>query len=235
LPIDIDRVHALCFDVDGTLSDTDDLWVSRLHKFLSPIHAIFPGSDLRALARRVIMEAESPGNMAYELLDRLHLDNAAARTLQFIRRKDHGAAANYWLIPQADLALQVLKERYPLAVVSARGRLSTLAFLEQFHLLPHFRVVITGQTCRYTKPFPDPILAAAASMSVRPDECLMIGDTTVDIHAGRAAGAQTVGVLCGFGTETELRRAGADLILPGPFSLLDILLTPKKVDDSPGA
>ena len=42
----------------------------------------------------------------------------------------------------------------------------------------------------------------------------MIGDTTVDIRAGKAAGAQTVGVLCGFGEEGELRRVGADLILP---------------------
>ena len=36
----------------------------------------------------------------------------------------------------------------------------------------------------------------------------MIGDTTVDIRAGRSAGAQTVGVLCGFGEENELRRIG---------------------------
>ena len=39
------------------------------------------------------------------------------------------------------------------------------------------------------------------------------GDTTVDVIAARAAGAQTVGVLSGFGEEDELRQAGADLIL----------------------
>jgi phosphoglycolate phosphatase-like HAD superfamily hydrolase len=52
----------------------------------------------------------------------------------------------------------------------------------------------------------------------------MIGDTTVDIRAGKAAGAQTVGVLCGFGEEEELRRAGADLILPKTPHLADFLL-----------
>jgi len=45
----------------------------------------------------------------------------------------------------------------------------------------------------------------------------------VDIHAGKAAGAQTVGVLCGFGEEKELKRAGADLILPSPAELVDVL------------
>jgi phosphoglycolate phosphatase len=52
----------------------------------------------------------------------------------------------------------------------------------------------------------------------------MVGDTTVDIRAGRAAGAQTVGVLCGFGEEAELRRQGADLILPSTADLDEVLL-----------
>ncbi len=41
----------------------------------------------------------------------------------------------------------------------------------------------------------------------------MVGDATVDIRSGRFAGAQTIGVLCGFGEEAELRRQGADSIL----------------------
>jgi phosphoglycolate phosphatase-like HAD superfamily hydrolase len=45
----------------------------------------------------------------------------------------------------------------------------------------------------------------------------------MDVRAGRAAGAQTVGVLCGFGEEKELRRAGADLILPSTADLLAAL------------
>ncbi len=54
----------------------------------------------------------------------------------------------------------------------------------------------------------------------------MVGDTVVDIRAGKAAGAQTVGVLCGFGEEDELRKAGADMILHSPVDLLSILRLP---------
>jgi phosphoglycolate phosphatase-like HAD superfamily hydrolase len=61
-------------------------------------------------------------------------------------------------------------------------------------------------------------------MSAAPENCLMVGDTAADIRAGKAAGAQTVGVLCGFGQEPELRRAGADFILPQPSALVDVLL-----------
>jgi phosphoglycolate phosphatase len=42
--------------------------------------------------------------------------------------------------------------------------------------------------------------------------------------AGKSAGAQTMGVLCGFGEEAELRRTGANEILPTTALLADFLL-----------
>jgi phosphoglycolate phosphatase len=59
-------------------------------------------------------------------------------------------------------------------------------------------------------------------MGVAPESCLMIGDTTVDMRAGKSAGAQTVGVLCGFGEENELRRAGADAIFKSTADLKEL-------------
>jgi phosphoglycolate phosphatase-like HAD superfamily hydrolase len=40
---------------------------------------------------------------------------------------------------------------------------------------------------------------------------------------GKSAGAQTAGVLCGFGKEPELKKMGADLILQDTTKLLDVL------------
>ena len=60
-------------------------------------------------------------------------------------------------------------------------------------------------------------------------DCLMVGDTAVDIRAGKAAGAQTAGVLCGFGEEKELRRAGAGLILSSTADLLNVVIGPSSV------
>jgi N-acetyl-D-muramate 6-phosphate phosphatase len=96
-------------------------------------------------------------------------------------------------------------------------------FLNQFSLAPYFKCIATDQTCEHTKPFPDPILWAAREMGVLPEACLMVGDTTVDIRAGKAAGTQTVGVLCGFGEEAELRERGADMILSMTSELVQVL------------
>ncbi len=47
----------------------------------------------------------------------------------------------------------------------------------------------------------------------------MIGDTVTDIRAAKAAGAQSLSVLCGFGLEKELRRAGTQEILASTSEL----------------
>ena len=79
-------------------------------------------------------------------------------------------------------------------------------------------------SAEHTKPYPDPILLAAKKMGVKPEECLMIGDTTVDMRAGKSAGAQTAGVLCGFGEKEELLRFGADVILETTSELANKLI-----------
>jgi phosphoglycolate phosphatase len=84
--------------------------------------------------------------------------------------------------------------------------------------------VVTARSTRHTKPHPEPVLRAAEELAVAPRDCLIVGDTTVDIRAGRAAGAQTVGVLCGFGEQDELERAGADLIVTTTADLASVLL-----------
>jgi N-acetyl-D-muramate 6-phosphate phosphatase len=171
------------------------------------------------------MCAETPGNLIYHLLDRVDLDDEIGRLYNYLCQRRLGRHPHtFWIVEGMKESLALLKQHYPLSVVSARDQQGTNAFLDQYELTGLFDAVASALTCRYTKPFPDPILWAAAQMGVLPENCLMVGDTTVDIRAGKAAGAQTVGVLCGFGQEAELRRAGADLILPTTSMLAPILL-----------
>lgn len=228
MALDLARVQAICFDVDGTLSDTDDQWVSAFEKRLVWMRGLFPGGEMRPFARWAIMCAETPGNLLYHWFDRVDLDDDVGRLYSYLSQRRVGRKPGvFWLMHGMQEALALLGQHYPLAVVSARDQESTVKFLEQFGLSGLFHSVATAFTCRYTKPFPDPVLWASARMGVVPENCLMVGDTVVDIRAGKAAGAQTVGVLCGFGQEPELRRAGADLILPHTAALVDVLLSHK--------
>jgi HAD superfamily hydrolase (TIGR01509 family) len=222
--LDLSRIRALCFDVDGTLRDTDNQYVDALARRLRWARFLFPAGDPAPFARKAVMALESPGTFLYSLPDRLGIDLQVAALSEAIeRRLPPRAARHFTLIPGARETLIAVGRRYPLAIVSARDARNTLAFLRQFDLEALFVCVATALTCRHAKPFPDQIVWAAQQMGVSPSACLMIGDTTVDVRAGRAAGAQTVGVLCGFGEEKELRRAGADVILPGTADLPALL------------
>jgi len=213
MSVDLSRVKGLCFDVDGTLSDTDDVWVGRISQKLSHLPFLFRKGDAQPFARWLVMVTESPMNGVYHLLDQLSLDDDFARLYNRLSQKSRKQPNPFQLMSGARDLLDWTRTRFPQTVVSARDEHSTKRFLEQFELIPFFHEVVTSQTCEYTKPFPHPIHHAARSMGLSAEECLMIGDTTVDVLAGRAAGAQTIGLLCGFGTEKELRRAGADLVL----------------------
>ena len=221
--VDVSRVRALCFDVDGTLRDTDDQMVSRLAGLLRPVSFLFSNRDPLPFARRAVMALEDPGTFLHGLPDRLDIDHHLARLAEALARRGSGRAEQFLLIDGVQETLDHLQPRYPMGIITARGQRSTLAFLDHFDLGQYFQTVVTSLTCRHTKPYPDPILWAAQQMGVPPSACLMIGDTTVDIRAGKAAGAQTVGLLCGFGEDHELRQSGADAILPSIADLVALL------------
>jgi len=217
------RVKAVCFDIDGTLSNTDDQWVSQVEGHLRWLKILFRHMDTVPLARWLVMASESPSSILYHWLDAMSLDGKVAKLYERMIRRHPHTVKNFWLMPAARETLDRLVGHYPLSVVSARDTRSTQEFLTQFSLQGYFTAVATSQTCEHTKPYPHPVLWAAEKMQVAAQNCVMVGDTTVDVLAGRAAGAQTVGLLCGFGTERELRRAGADLILQDLRELMQYL------------
>lgn len=225
MAIDLSKVKGLCFDVDGTLSDTDDVWVGQLAHSLRFARFLFKKSDPQPFARWFVMATETPMNGMYHLLDHLSLDDNIANLYNKLMQKRKNSTRPFQLMKGATELLELVNARYPLTVVSARDDASTRRFLDQFELGGLFRAVVTNQTCEYTKPFPHPVRFAANVMGLNPEECLMIGDTTVDILAGKTAGAQTVGLLCGFGEENELRRAGADLICKDLLELRGLFST----------
>jgi phosphoglycolate phosphatase-like HAD superfamily hydrolase len=223
MPVETNLIQALCFDVDGTLRDTDDQLVLRLSHYLHWLRLFFPEQNPQPFARKLIMAIENPGNLLLGLPDRLGFDHhlvSASEKLSHLRPSKK--TSHFLMIPGVKELLAQLYPHYPMAVVSARDERNTLEFLDHFELRPFFRTIVTAQTCRYTKPFPDPILHAAREMGVQPESCLMIGDTTVDIRSGKSAGAQSVGVLCGFGEKSELLRAGADHILANTSDLINL-------------
>jgi phosphoglycolate phosphatase-like HAD superfamily hydrolase len=210
LPFAPDDFDAILFDMDGTLINTDDVEVARWARraarvYRSPVQA-------RRAARRFVMAAETPTNTLFSVLDRLGLDTPVVRLMIALQGgTEHGEAP-----PPIDGIVHMiprLAQRYALGIVSTRTSAETVRYLQVLGLHSYFRAVAGRDTTWRIKPHPQPVEYAVRQIGVPPGRCLMVGDTTVDVKAGRRAGARTCAVLCGFGEQAELERAGADVIL----------------------
>lgn len=211
--LELGRVKAIFFDVDGTLRDTDDQYVAKFNSFLYPLRFAFPNRNTLPAARWLVMAIEDPVNKLFSLADRLGVDGQLYKAVELLGSARNSGQAEYQLVPEVELALKIMAARFPLGIITVRSANGTHNFLRRSGLETFFKCVVSGQTVRRTKPFPDQLLWAAKTLELDPASCVMVGDTTVDMLAGKAAGAQTIGVLSGFGDEQELSAAGADLIL----------------------
>jgi phosphoglycolate phosphatase-like HAD superfamily hydrolase len=214
MPFDPSRVKAVLFDLDGTLADTDDEYVRRAGAFVRRLNFLFPRADPTRFLRWSMMMAETPLTHLMGIPDWLGIDAPLARAADWLADRSSPATRGHFvLIDGVEPMLARLGGHFPLAIVTARGGRMTRNFVEQFGLAERFGALASAQTVAHTKPYPDPVLWAARQLNVPVEQCVMIGDTTVDMLAGKRAGAQTIGVLCGFGERGELERSGADLIV----------------------
>ncbi|MBN1430402.1 MAG: HAD family hydrolase [Anaerolineae bacterium] len=213
-------IDAVLFDMDGTLIDTDNTDVSRWARRIARLYR----SPERAhkAARRLVMAIESPTNSIFAALDWVGLDALVVRAMIALQGSKHSLHD----IPTINGTPEIIEKlvgRYKLGVVSTRSITEQETLLAHLRLRQHFDVLVGRDTTWRIKPHPQPIHYAAHALGVEPGRCLMVGDTTVDILAGRRAGAWTCGVLCGYGERIELERAGADVIIRETMEIGNLL------------
>jgi phosphoglycolate phosphatase len=217
------KVDGILFDKDGTLFDfraTWDVWVVGVIDTLS-------GGDARlaralAAAARYDLDAQcfasdSPviagtNREAAELLCAV----LPGREVDEIERYLAGAAAEAPLAPAVPLAplLGGLAARgLRLGVMTNDTEYGARAHLETAGVTAHFDFIAGFDSGHGAKPEPGPLLAFAAATRLAADRVVMVGDSTHDLIAGRAAGMHTVGVLTGPADAGEL-APWADAVLP---------------------
>lgn len=215
-----EQIQAVFFDLDGTLMDTDDQAVADLTQHLKRLH--WPSAQ-RA-ARRFLMRSETPMNAFLTLLDILGLDTPFNRLVGWLRRSRRAPDKPVFAIVEGvHEMLKTLQGRYRLGVITTRGEADARAFLRQHGLVDVFEILVTRESVHRLKPHPAPVLHASRALGLAPEQCVMVGDTTMDILAARRAGAWAVAVLCGFGERAELERAGAHVVLSCTPELTSVL------------
>jgi phosphoglycolate phosphatase len=143
----------------------------------------------------------------------------------YLKAYYQATSAESKLFPDTTVTLSRLAEKARLALITQRcvSKEKIVKQLRKFGIAKHFRVIVTGNDTNYPKPSPEGLMRCSTKLGVRICDCVVVGDSTVDIQAGRNAGAKTVAVLSGIFSFEELQKQKPDLILENVAKLPDFL------------
>lgn len=180
---------AVLWDMDGTIVDTEPLWLAAETEMLdrfgitmtAETHRMLIGSGLTDAARH-FQELGVPLSVQ-EIVDGWVA--GVSRGL-----KDTGPD---WRPGARELLLQLQESGVPCALVTMSVRL----FADQVaDLLPEgtFSAIIAGDEVTHEKPHPEPYLLGAQALGVPIEQCLVLEDSPTGLKSAAASGAVAIGV-----------------------------------------
>lgn len=217
------RADAVLFDKDGTLFDFAATWEAWARAFLlracnnnterAQAVGLRIGFDLNANRFHAdsIVIAGTPGEVADVLMT--ELSHFTRDALLDLLNEEAANAPQAEAVPLTPLLERLRGEGLKLGVMTNDAHAPALAHLTSAGVVEQFDFVAGFDSGFGAKPAPGPLLAFAEHVGVQPKRVVMVGDSTHDLVAGRAAGMQTVGVLTGM-APTEVLAPYADVVLP---------------------
>lgn len=202
----------LVLDLDGTLADTARDLVPALNRViathrLSPVRMGEVGHVVGHGAKAMIARA-------FELRGR-PLDKATHEDL-FERFLDHyraNIARRTVLFEGAAACLDAFQEAgWRLAVCTNKSESLALRLLEKLDVTKRFAAVSGGDTYPFKKPDPRHVLETVRQAGGTPAHAVMVGDSSNDIDASRAAGIASVAVSFGY-CDRPAAELGADIVI----------------------
>ncbi|HEY4374636.1 MAG TPA: phosphoglycolate phosphatase [Burkholderiales bacterium] len=219
------NIHAVLFDLDGTLLHT------------SP--------DLAAAAAAALAECGLPPVEARLIEDFVGkgIDVLLQRCLRHLGRPDSGPGferfrasymAHYERLngvhatpyPGVFEGLNALRDLgMKLGVCTNKSRRFTEPLLERAGLQKYFAIAVSGDTTANKKPDAAPILYACEALGAKPAEVLMVGDSGNDAGAARAAGSPVFVVPYGYNEGEPVQNIDSDGIVKDLSEVAALLLS----------
>lgn len=185
----VTRPAAVLWDMDGTLVDTEPLWIEAEHALVAEHGGTWSTEHAHALvgnpllvSAEYIREHGGVDLPPHDIVERLQAHVVAAvRT------------GPPWRPGALDLLGALAAGGVPCALVTMSWQPLAGAVVDT---LPRgtFAAVVTGDRVVNGKPHPEAYLTAADALGVRPEDCVAIEDSPTGLAAAEAAGVPTVAV-----------------------------------------
>ncbi len=207
----------LIFDLDGTLIDSGPDLVTAVNLTLTELGLgpLSPPEVARYLGHgpgRLIRDAMGPeyahlADVAFPIFNRHYTEHLVEGTYVYDGVRE---ALEHW------------RSSASLGVVTNKEQGWTDDLLRVLGLAGFFEPVLGHGALPEHKPAPAPLLYCAARWKLSPRACVMIGDSEVDITAGKAAGMWTCGVTWGNRSAAQIEALAPDFVIHGPRELIGL-------------
>ena len=182
--------HAVTFDLDGVLADSEPWWNQIDTKLLAEHGVSYRGEyhrNVLGVSYRIAVEFYKN---AFQI---------CASVEEMMRRRGEIAtdffAKRVGLFPSARTTLEQLVEmKVPLAIATSSVSVSAHPFLDRTGIRNLFGVVVTGDEVQRGKPHPDIYLRTSKKLGIRPEECLVIEDALTGVAAAKAANMRVAAI-----------------------------------------
>jgi HAD superfamily hydrolase (TIGR01509 family) len=175
-------LRAILFDFDGTLAPSLPLWVRAYRIALAQLGYELTDDEIRrrCMFRDWSVVAQAFGTFTGEQI-REQVDIGLKK-----------AFADAILFPLAQPLIEHCRSHdVQVALVTSAPRHLIVDVLGRLLVHQLFDFIICGDEVPNYKPHPEPVLTALTALQRQPQEAIMVGDSHVDILAGKAAGTRT--------------------------------------------
>jgi HAD superfamily hydrolase (TIGR01509 family) len=177
---------AVLWDLDGTIVDTEPLWMAAEHELAAAHGKIWTEEDaLQLVGNSLIASGEY-------IRDRLELAMTAEEVVDFL--VDRLAASLRGHVEWRPGARELITALAEVGVPQALVTMSYASIAEPVAAVLPFAAAVTGDAVSRPKPFPDPYLLAAEKLGVDASRCLAIEDSRTGATSANAAGCDVLAV-----------------------------------------
>jgi len=142
----------------------------------------------------------------------------------FLDLYEDNTAEKSYLYDGVREGLDYLKsQEYQLGCVTNKSEQFTQPLLKVLGIFNDFKIIISGDTLAKRKPDPMPLLYCAEHFNLKPEECLMLGDSVSDVKSARAAGFDIICMSYGYNHGNDIGDENPDLVIDSMNQLSDYL------------
>lgn len=212
------KAKGILFDLDGTILDVRSAYLEAAKKAFSL---------MGQKTVNIVLVIEIPKRLEQDRpIDDL-LEGIDARKFLNIYLKSYYQSTTEKAkpMPRVSEVLTQLGKKAKLALITRRNisQEEVRKELERFGLNGFFQYISTAFDTEKPKPSPEALIRCSKEIRVPQSDCIIVGDSVVDVRAGKNARIRTVAVLSGIFSREELEKENPDLILESVNQMPDYI------------